>query len=167
MPKTISFTLNNQPKTLLIEGWEKIIDVLREDLHLTGTKRGCDDGSCGACTIILNGKATRSCLLPAERLDQGTVLTIEGVQIGAEPHPIQRALIACGAVQCGYCIPGIVLELYALFTAKPDATPDEIKAAIARHFCRCTGYEAIWEGALLAQKYMRGETGEPPPVPCA
>lgn len=155
MAETIQFTLNGAPQTVALEGWEKIIDVLREYLNMTGTKRGCDDGTCGACTIVLNGEAKRACLLPATKLAGATVLTIEGISQGMEIHPIQKALVEAGAVQCGYCIPGIVLELYALYTQNVNATDDEIKAALSRHFCRCTGYEAIWEGAKLAQKYLQ------------
>ena len=157
MAETIQFTLNGAPKTVALEGWEKIIDVLRENLNLTGTKRGCDDGTCGACTIVLDGEAKRACLLPAAKLAGAKVLTIEGISQGMEVHPIQKALIEAGAVQCGYCIPGIVLELYALFTRNVNASDDEIKTALARHFCRCTGYEAIWEGAKLAQKFLKSQ----------
>ena len=156
MAETIQFTLNGAPRTVALEGWEKVIDVLRETLNLTGTKRGCDDGTCGACTIVLDGEAKRACLLPAAKLVGATVLTIEGISQGVEIHPIQKALIEAGAVQCGYCIPGIVLELYALYTKNVNASDDEIKTALSRHFCRCTGYEAIWEGAKLAQTYMKG-----------
>ena len=156
MAELVQFTLNGTPQTVALAGWEKIIDVLREHLNLTGTKRGCDDGTCGACTIVIDGEAKRACLLPAAKLAGATVLTIEGVNQGAEIHPIQKALIEAGAVQCGYCIPGIVLELYALYTKNVNASDDEIKTALSRHFCRCTGYEAIWEGAKLAQKYLRG-----------
>jgi carbon-monoxide dehydrogenase small subunit len=155
MAETIQFTLNGVPQTLALEGWEKILDVLREHLNLTGTKRGCDDGTCGACTIVLDGESKRACLLPAAKLAGATVLTIEGISQGMEIHPIQKALIEAGAVQCGYCIPGIVLELYALFTKNVNASDDEIKTALSRHFCRCTGYEAIWEGAKRAQKYLQ------------
>jgi aerobic-type carbon monoxide dehydrogenase small subunit (CoxS/CutS family) len=157
MAETIQFTLNGVPQTLALEGWEKIIDVLRESLNLTGTKRGCDDGTCGACTIVLDGEAKRACLLPAAKLSGAKVLTIEGISQGMEIHPIQKALVEAGAVQCGYCIPGIVLELYALFTKNVHASDDEIKTALSRHFCRCTGYEAIWEGAKLAQKKLQGK----------
>ena len=156
MAELVQFTLNGTPQTVALAGWEKIIDVLREHLNLTGTKRGCDDGTCGACTIVIDGEAKRACLLPAAKLAGATVLTIEGVNQGAEIHPIQKALIEAGAVQCGYCIPGIVLELYALYTKNVNASDDEIKTALSRHFCRCTGYEAIWEGAKLAQTYMKG-----------
>lgn len=156
MAETIQFTLNGQPQTVAIEEEDKIIDVLREHLNMTGTKRGCDDGTCGACTIVLNGAARKACLFPAKKLEGAEVLTIEGISRGMDMHPIQKALVEAGAVQCGYCIPGIVLELYALYTEKPDATDEEIKNALNRHYCRCTGYEAIWEGAKLAQKYMKG-----------
>ena len=157
MAETIQFTLNSVPKTVALEGWEKIIDVLRENLNLTGTKRGCDDGTCGACTIVLDGEAKRACLLPASKLAGAKVLTIEGISQGMEIHPIQKALVEAGAVQCGYCIPGIVLELYALFAKNVNASDDEMKTALSRHFCRCTGYEAIWEGAKLAQKYLQAK----------
>jgi len=156
MAETIQFTLNGAPQTVAIEGWEKIIDILREHLNMTGTKRGCDDGTCGACTIVLNGDARKACLFPAKKLEGAEVLTIEGISQGMEIHPIQKALVETGAVQCGYCIPGIVLELYALYTKNVDASDEEIKTALSRHFCRCTGYEAIWEGAKLAQRYMKG-----------
>ena len=157
MADLIQFTLNGTPQSVAIDPADKIIDVLREHLNLTGTKRGCDDGTCGACTIVLNGEAKRACLLPAAKLDGADVLTIEGLNRGADIHPIQKALIEAGAVQCGYCIPGIVLELYALFTKNVNASDDEIKTALSRHFCRCTGYEAIWEGAKLAQQYMQAK----------
>ncbi|MDD2240779.1 MAG: (2Fe-2S)-binding protein [Kiritimatiellae bacterium] len=157
MTDTIQFTLNGAPQAVAIDSADKIIDVLREHLNLTGTKRGCDDGTCGACTIVLNGDARKACLFPAAKLDGATVLTIEGLQNGSDLHPIQKALIEAGAVQCGYCIPGIVLELYALYTKNIDASDDEIKTALSRHFCRCTGYEAIWDGAKLAQQAMKNQ----------
>lgn len=158
MAEIVQFTLNGSPQSVAVEPADKIIDVLREHLNLTGTKRGCDDGTCGACTIVLNGDAKKACLLPAAKLAGATVLTIEGLNRGADIHPIQKALVEAGAVQCGYCIPGIVLELYALYTKNVDASDDEIKTALSRHFCRCTGYEAIWEGAKLAQQYMKAQT---------
>ena len=157
MAELVQFTLNGAPQAVAVESADKIIDVLREHLNLTGTKRGCDDGTCGACTIVIDGDAKRACLLPAAKLAGATVLTIEGLSTGTEIHPIQKALIEAGAVQCGYCIPGIVLELYALFTKNVNASDDEIKTALSRHFCRCTGYEAIWEGAKLAQTYMQAK----------
>lgn len=157
MGTKISFTINGAKKTVEIEGWEKAIDVLREYLDLTGTKRGCDDGSCGACTIVINNEAKKICLLPTKILENGNILTIEGLHDGKEPHPIQKALIDAGAVQCGFCIPGIVMELYVLFNKNINASEQEIKDKLAGHFCRCTGYEAIFEGAKLAQKYLKSK----------
>ncbi len=158
MADLIQFTLNGTPQAVAVDPADKIIDVLREHLNLTGTKRGCDDGTCGACTVVIDGDAKRACLLPAAKLAGATVLTIEGISQGMDIHPIQKALVEAGAVQCGYCIPGIVLELYALYTKNVDATDDEIKTALSRHFCRCTGYEAIWEGAKLAQNMLQAKS---------
>ena len=155
MAEKIEFTVNGIKRSVEIEGWEKLLDVLREYLGLTGAKRGCDDAQCGACTVIMNGEAKKSCIVPAKKADGASILTIEAVAAGGELHPIQKALIDAGAVQCGFCIPGIVMELYALFSARPDASDDDIMDALEGHLCRCTGYEAIYEGALLARKYLK------------
>jgi aerobic carbon-monoxide dehydrogenase small subunit len=154
MSEKITFTVNGTPRTVEIDGNEKLIFILREKLGLTGTKRGCDDASCGACVVVIDGKATKSCTYPAKKLAGKEVVTIEGVSEGTKLHPIQNALIDAGAVQCGYCMPGIVMELYALFNRDPKASDEEIRDALELHLCRCTGYEAIWEGALLARKYL-------------
>jgi carbon-monoxide dehydrogenase small subunit len=155
MPEKITFTVNGKKRTVEIEGWEKLIHVLREYLNLTGTKRGCDDASCGACVVVVDGEATKSCVFPAKKLEGKEVITIEGVSEGTNLHPIQTALIAAGAVQCGYCMPGIVMELYALFNKNASAPREEIIDALDKHLCRCTGYEAILDGALLAQKNLK------------
>ncbi|MBN2407751.1 MAG: (2Fe-2S)-binding protein [Elusimicrobia bacterium] len=155
MPEKINFTVNGVPRTVEIEGWERVIDVLREKLDLTGTKKGCDDASCGACVIVMDGEAKRSCALPAKKMEGSDIVTIEGLTSGKKLHPIQKALIDAGAVQCGFCIPGIVMELYALLTADRNASDDRIKDALSRHFCRCTGYEAIFEGAKLARELLK------------
>lgn len=154
MPEKITFAVNGTYRTVEIEGSEKLIHILRERLNLTGTKRGCDDAACGACVVVVDDEAIKSCTFPAKKLDGKEVLTIEGMADGTNLHPIQRALIDTGAVQCGYCTPGIVMELFALFNRKTDATNDEIKEVLSRHLCRCTGYEAIYDGALLARKYL-------------
>lgn len=157
MGTKINFTVNGMKKTVEIEGWERAIDVLREYLNLTGTKRGCDDGSCGACMIVMNGETKKTCLFPAKNLAGAEILTIEGLCNGKNLHPIQKALLDAGAVQCGFCIPGIVMELYVLFNKNIDASEEEIKNKLAQHFCRCTGYEAILEGSKLAQKYLKNK----------
>jgi len=155
MGERISLTVNGRLHTLELEGWEKLLDILREHLNLTGSKRGCDDATCGACTVVLNGEAVKACVTTAKKCVGGEVLTIEGLADGEKLHPIQQALIEAGAVQCGYCTPGIVMELYALFQKSPGAEDEEIRKALSKHLCRCTGYEAILEGALSAREAMR------------
>jgi len=153
MSEKINFTVNGVKKSVEIDGWEKLLDVLREYLNLTGAKRGCDDGTCGACTVIVNSKAVKSCLFPAKRLEGTDIVTIEGLSKEGINH-IQRALIDSGAVQCGFCTPGIVTELNVLFTKNPEATEEQIKETLSKHLCRCTGYESILEGAKVAQKKL-------------
>jgi aerobic carbon-monoxide dehydrogenase small subunit len=154
MSQKITLTVNGKNRSVEIEPGERLLDVLREKLGLSGTKRGCDDGSCGACVVVVDGKAERSCLYLANKADGKSVVTIEGLSDGVKLHPIQEAMIEAGAVQCGYCIPGIVMELYALYAKNPSAAEEEIMDALSRHLCRCTGYEAILEGARLAQKKL-------------
>ena len=155
MAEYITFTVNGTERTVVTQPARFLLDILRDELHLTGAKRGCDNGTCGTCVVVLDGRAVKSCTVPVEKLAGTTVLTVEGLSDGKTLHPIQQALIEAGAVQCGFCIPGIVMELYALFEKELDATEDRIRRALNRHLCRCTGYEAIWEGALLAQERMR------------
>lgn len=150
----ISLHVNQEHHILRIDPRDKLIDCLRDTLSLTGTKRGCDDASCGACTVIVNGKARRSCVTPASTLEAASVESIEGLAQGGTLDPVQQALIDSGAVQCGYCTPGIVMELKALFESNPKASHDEIVKSLSRHFCRCTGYEAILDGAILAQERL-------------
>jgi len=159
MGEKISFKVNGAQRSVEIEGWERLIDVLRERLGLTGTKRGCDDASCGACVVVIDGVAQRSCVYPAKKMEGKEILTIEGMSNGAKLHPIQEAMIEAGAVQCGYCIPGIVMELYALYAKNPGAAEEDIVEALSHHLCRCTGYEAIIEGAKLAQKKVAAAKG--------
>ena len=153
-PNTVSFTLNGERKTFITEPNEKLLDLLRREGY-RGTKYGCGQGTCGACTVLLDDRAVYACLLFAMQAEGRNVSTIESIGTHDKPSDFQQELIAGGAVQCGYCIPGIVLELYALYTQNVNATDDEIKAALSRNLCRCTGYEAIWEGAKLAQKTLQ------------
>ena len=155
MTEQITFTVNGEERTVAAEPARYLLDILRDELYLTGAKRGCDNGTCGACVVVVDGRAVKSCILPVEKLDGVNVLTVEGLSDGRTLHPVQQALIDAGAVQCGFCTPGIVMELYALFTENLDATEDDIRRALNKHLCRCTGYEAIWEGALLAQSMMK------------
>ena len=131
-----------------------LIDVIRDVLDLTGTKHGCDNDTCGTCTVILNGKAVKSCNTAVKKASGATLLTIEGLAKGKELHPIQKSIAESGAIQCGFCTPGIVMELFGLLDSKPEATETEINNALNKHLCRCTGYEPIQDGALMAQKII-------------
>ncbi len=127
-----------------------LLDLLREDLGLTGTKRGCEGGECGACTVIMNGKAVASCLLPALKADGAEILTVEGMAQEGKLHPLQQAFWEEGAVQCGYCTPGILLSAKALLDENPKPQVEEIKVAISGNLCRCTGYSKILEAIQKA-----------------
>jgi carbon-monoxide dehydrogenase small subunit len=152
---TITLTVNGSRRTVDIEeGRVTLLDVLRDKLELTGAKLGCGVGQCGACTVILNGEAVTSCTVPARKADGGNVLTVEGLSDGVTLHPIQEAFIECGAVQCGFCTPGLIMRTYALLSEKPQASEEEIIEALNRHLCRCTGYESILEAVKSAQGKM-------------
>ena len=151
MSEKITFTLNDVSTTVDVEPETLLIDVLREDLNLTGTKRGCDNSTCGTCTVVVNGKAIKSCNTPVSKVAGTEVITIEGLAKGMELHPIQKSISESGAVQCGFCTPGIIMELYGLLENNPDITLAEMQNALNKHLCRCTGYEPIRDGALMAQ----------------
>ena len=153
--ESVTFTLNGVPRTVTVEPGLMLLDVIRDVLHLTGTKRGCDNGTCGACTVVVNGKAVKSCTFPLAKADGAEILTIEGLAQGDQLHPVQQALVDAGAIQCGFCTPGIVMDLYALFEAHPDAPPQKVDNVLNRHLCRCTGYETIAEAARLAQERIK------------
>ena len=155
MVEKISFTINGKPTTVEVDPGMMVLDVLREVLNLTGTKHGCDNSTCGTCTIVVNGKAVKSCNLPVKKIEGAEVLTVEGLAKGTQLHPIQQAISESGAIQCGFCTPGIVMELYGLLEEKPDASQTEMENALNKHLCRCTGYEPIRDGALMAQKWIK------------
>lgn len=154
MSDRIQFQINGVQQTAEIEPEMMMIDLIRDVLDLTGTKRGCDNATCGSCVIILNGRAVKSCNTPALKADKATIFTVEGLANGMDLHPVQKALIESGAVQCGFCIPGIVMELTALFESKPAASETEIINALNKHLCRCNGYEPIYQGAVNAKKLI-------------
>ena len=158
MTEWITLTVNGVQRTVPCAAKESLLEILREALNLTGAKEGCGYGACGSCTVVVNGEAIKACTLRGkEKLDGLSVLTIEGLadQEG-NLHPVQEAFLKAGAVQCGFCTPGFIMRLYALFSNKPEATEEEIRVALSENLCRCTGYEAIWEAALLAQEMMKG-----------
>ncbi len=144
MKQTISFILNGETVEVEIEPHLTLLQVLRDKLELTGTKEGCGMGECGACTVLLDGKAVNSCILPALEVEGKSVTTIEGLMdIQGNLHPIQKAFIEYGAIQCGFCTPGMVLSAKALLNENPKPTEEEIRNAIAGNLCRCTGYLQI------------------------
>ena len=152
----LNFTVNGVPRTVhLEEGRVMLSSVLRDCLGLTGTKVGCGTGQCGSCTVVLNGSAVTSCTVPAEKCEGADVLTIEALAEGGVLHPIQQAFVDAGAIQCGFCTPGLIMRLYTLLTVNPDATDDILVEEINRHLCRCTGYEAILAAARLARERMK------------
>ncbi len=155
MKQTISFILNGETVEVEIEPHLTLLQVLRDKLELTGTKEGCGMGECGACTVLLDGKAVNSCILPALEVEGKSVTTIEGLMdIQGNLHPIQKAFIEYGAIQCGFCTPGMVLSAKALLNENPKPTEEEIRNAIAGNLCRCTGYLQIIQAIKAASKQI-------------
>jgi CO/xanthine dehydrogenase Mo-binding subunit/aerobic-type carbon monoxide dehydrogenase small subunit (CoxS/CutS family) len=168
MPEQIAIemTVNGQNIHTQADADKSLLDFLREDLGLTGVKKGCGTGHCGTCTVILNGRARRSCTLKLARANHGTVETIEGLSKDGLLHPLQRTFIKYGAVQCGFCTPGMIMSAKALLDANPNPTQDEIKKALSHNICRCTGYVNIFKAIQAAAKIMlEGTTHCPPPEP--
>jgi len=157
MKHDIKLRVNGDVYALQVDSRRTLLEVLREQLGLTGTKEMCNKGDCGGCTVILDGKAVLSCMVLAVEADGKEVLTIEGLaEKGYQLHPLQKAFVDHGAIQCGYCTPGFIMSAKALLDRKIDPTPDEIKAAISNNICRCTGYVQIVEAIEAAAKEMRG-----------
>lgn len=146
MKKRIRVEVNGMLYEALVDPCTTLVDFIRDHLGLTGTKKGCDLGNCGACTVILDGKAVNSCLVLALEADRKRILTIEGLASEqGEEHPLQRAFMEYGAIQCGFCTPGMILTAKALLDQNPDPTEEQIKEALAGNLCRCTGYAKIIE----------------------
>lgn len=145
MKKIITLTVNDTAYEVAINPWQTLLDVLRDELGLIGTKKGCDVGTCGVCTVIMDGKAVLSCLLLAVECEGQNITTIEGISSPDSLHPIQTSFIENGAIQCGFCTPGIIMTSKALLDENPQPTDDQIKEALAGTFCRCTGHIKIME----------------------
>ena len=141
----LNFVLNGEQKTMEVPGEKRLLDFIREDLHLTGTKEGCGEGECGACTVVLNGQAIHSCLAVAGQLEDSELLTIDALEKNGALDAIQKAFIKKSAVQCGFCTSGMVMSAKALLLHNPNPTQEEIKRAIAGNICRCSGYREIRE----------------------
>jgi carbon-monoxide dehydrogenase small subunit len=153
----ISFTLNGESTEVAFAPHKTLLEVLREDLALTGTKHGCELGECGTCTVLVDGKSILSCLMLGLDAESRNVETIEGMAEGAQLHPLQETFADTGAAQCGYCSPGFMLAAKELISKSPKPSRDEIKEALSGNLCRCTGYIKIYEAVELAAAKLRGE----------
>ncbi len=154
--KPIKLTVNGTRYELTVNPWESLLNVIREDLGLTGTKEGCGLGECGACTVIIDGMTVNSCLVLAVEADGKKITTIEGLAEGDKLHPIQEAFMEEGGLQCGFCTPGMIMSAKVLLDNNPNPDDDEIKKGIAGNFCRCTGYTKIFASIKAAAKKMQG-----------
>ena len=157
MTHRIHLTVNGEPYEIDVEPRKTLLWVLREQLRLTGTKEGCGTGDCGACTVIIDGRTVNSCLVLGVEADGSDILTIEGLAKNGQLHPIQQAFVEYGAVQCGFCTPGMILSSKVLLDDNPNPTEEEVRAGIAGNLCRCTGYTKIVEAILAAAEKIRGE----------
>lgn len=151
----VHFILNGEPVVCEAKGKRLLVDTLREDFGLTGTKKACGTGDCGACTVLIDGKPVRSCIYFTEMAEGCSILTIEGLGGREASHPLQKAFIEAGAIQCGFCTPGMILTAVAFLKENPEPTRDEIRKAIAGNLCRCTGYQKIIDAIEAAAAEMR------------
>ena len=152
MKKKISLTLNGKKTDIEVPSHRLLLDLLRDEIGLTGTKEGCGTGDCGACTVLLNGKPVNSCLIFSGELDGADVVTIEGLKIGPELHPVQRAFVQDGGVQCGYCTSGMLMMSKALLDENPDPSEEDIKHYLTGNLCRCATYPEVMDAVKLAAK---------------
>ncbi|MCK9460473.1 MAG: (2Fe-2S)-binding protein [Proteobacteria bacterium] len=159
MKAVIRFRVNGREREILTAPARTLLEVLREDLRLTGTKQGCGEGECGTCTVLLDGAAVNACLVLAVEAAGREVTTIEGLADGPSLHPLQRAFVDHGAIQCGFCTPGMILSAKALLDRRPDPTEAEIREALGGNLCRCTGYQKIVEAVLAAARATAGGEG--------
>lgn len=157
MKKKINLTLNGKKMALEVPSHRLLLDLLRDEIGLTGTKEGCGTGDCGACTVLLNGRPVNSCLIFSGELEGADLVTIEGLQIGPELHPVQKAFIQDGGVQCGYCTSGMLMMAKALLDENMSPTEEEIRFALSGNLCRCTGYAKIVQAVQDAAAELRAK----------
>jgi carbon-monoxide dehydrogenase small subunit len=163
----LALRVNGEERELLFDSYKTLLEVLREDLGLIGTKHGCELGECGACAVLLDGELVLSCLVAGVECQGRAVETVEGMQSGPELHPLQACFADHGAAQCGYCTPGFLLAAKELLDKNPHATRAEIAEALSGQLCRCTGYLQIFEAVEAAARVLRGEAATPPRLPPA
>ncbi len=154
----ITFQLNGSLREILVDPNQTLVRMLREDLGLTGTKNGCGEGDCGSCTVLLDDEPVNSCLILAAQVDGHKVTTIEGLADGDKLHPLQTSFIENGAIQCGFCTPGMILSAKALLEQQPNPSELDIRTAISGNLCRCTGYQKIVESIKAAANNCQGES---------
>jgi len=152
----IECTVNGEAQSVDVPARRLLSDFLRDDLHLTGTKRGCETGICGACSVLVDGEVVKSCLMLAVQVQGREITTVEGLGQGDELHPLQESFMVCGGLQCGYCTPGFLMTSCAMLKNNPDPTVDEVRHGLNGNLCRCTGYTQIVESILTAAEKMRG-----------
>ncbi len=157
MKKELKLTINGQPCEVFVKPKTTLVELLRDELRMTGTKTGCQDSACGACTVILDGKAVKSCSILAMHANGKEVLTIEGLAEGGHLTPLQEAFLDHGAVQCGFCSPGMIMATKALLDENPNPTEEDVKMSIEGNLCRCTGYVDIVEAVLTAATKSNSE----------
>ena len=155
MKRSIRLTVNGETRDVLVEPFASLLDTLRDELRLTGTKKGCDEGDCGACTVILDGKSVTSCLVLAMGAQGKDIVTIEGLARGEALYPVQQAFVDHGGVQCGFCTPGLIMEATAYLKEEPNPTEEDVRYAIGGNLCRCTGYVKVVRAILSAAEEMR------------
>jgi len=155
--REISLVVNREPKKLRAYPMERLLDVLRIQLGLTGVKEGCGEGECGSCSVLIDGVLVNSCLVPILQADGANIITIEGLTEGLQLHPLQQAFLDCGGAQCGICTPGIIMAARYLSSKKPQPTLDDIREGLSGNLCRCTGYAQICEAVSAAA--VREDTG--------
>jgi aerobic carbon-monoxide dehydrogenase small subunit len=152
--QVVSVTVNGEPYEVFIDSRTTLLQLLREHLGLTGTKEGCSEGECGACSVVLNGRLVDSCLIFGAEAHGGQVQTIEGLASNGELHPVQKAFIECGGVQCGFCTPGMIMASKTLLEKIPNPNDDQIRQALGGNLCRCTGYAKIIDAVQAAASMM-------------
>lgn len=150
MKKTIQLLINNRNYSVKVESHWTLLDMLRDELGLTGTKRGCDKGDCGTCIVLVDGKPVNACLYLAVRSNDKKILTVEGLETDEGLHPVQKAFLKKGAAQCGFCTPGMLMTAVSLLDKNPNPTEEEVRCAISGNLCRCTGYQHIVDAILYA-----------------
>jgi len=153
----VSFTVNGEEKKVLVHPMERLLDVLRNDLKLTGTKEGCGEGECGSCSVLLDGMLVNSCLVPVAQASGASIVTIEGMSSHALMKPLQEAFLECGGAQCGICTPGMILAAVHLLGKKPEPTLADMQEGLAGNLCRCTGYMQIFEAVATAARRRVGK----------